>query len=135
MSSETYFNAQQAAKATGVTKVTIRTYLDRGDLPNAEQVARGKVMVWKIPLSELVAAGLLDKVKAIADEQAIQDSAKNEAIRTAKLEVELRLPNELLARADQELENYRQRERQLLLSIETSQAQGRPSFSWFRRNA
>ncbi len=67
MSSETYFNASQAAKHSGVNVVTIRDYLAKGKLPNAKQVPKGKVKVWQIPLTDLAAAGLLDKVSSASE--------------------------------------------------------------------
>jgi hypothetical protein len=137
MSSETYFNASEAAEQTGKSVVTIRHYLASNKFPNATQRPKGKVKVWQIPLTDLQAAGLLDKVSS---SKKPSERELNE-LRTSglerdydRLETELRHTKELLARAERELEDYRLRERQLFLALETKEAQERRRFSWFRRN-
>lgn len=137
MTSETYFNASQAAKETGKSLPTIRHYLASGKFPNARQRAKGKVQVWEIPLTDLVASGLLDKVSGskptTAREMAETRSTALE-LELDRLETELRLTRELLARADQQVEEYRSRERQFFAVLETRDTQERRRFSWFRRN-
>jgi hypothetical protein len=61
-------NVAQAAKACGVAEMTIRKYLgitkppQPSQLPNArKEIVKGK-SVWVIPITDLVAAGLMDKV-------------------------------------------------------------------------
>ena len=138
MSSETYLNASQASQRTGVSLPTMRKWLAAARFPNATQTAKGKVKVWQIPLTDLVAEGLLDKVSSPS--KTATDSEKSETRSTAleidndRLESELRHTRELLARADQELESYRARERQLFLAIETRDTQERRRFSLFRRS-
>jgi len=138
MSSETYLNASQASQRTGVSLPTMRKWLAAERFPNATQTAKGKVKVWQIPLTDLVAEGLLDKVSSPS--KTATDSEKSETRSTAleidndRLESELRHTRELLARADQELESYRARERQLFLAIETRDTQERRRFSLFRRS-
>ena len=138
MSSETYLNASQASQRTGVSLPTMRKWLAAERFPNATQTAKGKVKVWQIPLTDLVAEGLLDKVSSPS--KTATDSEKSETRVTAletridELEAELRHSQELLARADQELESYRARERQLFLAIETRDTQERRRFSLFRRS-
>ena len=48
----------QAAEAAQVSRVTIRRYLEGGRFPGAEQARRGKVTEWRIPIEDLLAAGL-----------------------------------------------------------------------------
>jgi len=137
MTSETYFNASQAAKETGKSLPTIRHYLASGKFPNARQRAKGKVQVWEIPLTDLVQAKLLDKVsgaKPVSPQEMAENRSEALSVELERLETELRLTRELLARADQELENYRTRERQLFMALETRETQERRRFSWFRRN-
>ena len=138
MSSETYLNASQASQRTGVSLPTMRKWLAAERFPNATQTAKGKVKVWQIPLTDLVAEGLLDKVSSPS--KTAPDSEKSEIRATAlesridQLEAELRHSQELLARADQELESYRARERFNQNSIETRDTQERRRFSLFRRS-
>jgi hypothetical protein len=138
MTSDTYLNASEAAKQTGKSLVTIRHYLSSGKFPNATQTAKGKVQVWRIPLTDLVSAGLMDKVSNSSKKPSLEVMAENRAtdleLTIDRLRGELIHAKELLARADQELESYRQRERQLFLALETKQAQDQRRFSWFRRN-
>jgi len=138
MTSDTYLNASEAAKQTGKSLVTIRHYLNSGKFPNATQTAKGKVQVWRIPLTDLVSAGLMDKVSNSPKQPTPEAMAETRAtaleVNIDRLESELRHTRELLARADQELESYRQRERQLFLALETRETQQQRRFSWFRRN-
>lgn len=138
MTSETYLNATQAAQRTGKSLPTIRHYLASGKFPNATQTPKGKVQVWRIPEADLHLAGLMGKVSK--GSQQTLETEQRETRETAlftqigQLESDLRHARELLARADQELEGYRQRERQLFLALETRQTQEHRRFSWFRRN-
>jgi hypothetical protein len=91
MTLETYFNVTQAAKQTNLSVVTIRDYLAKGKLPNATMTLKGKSKLWAIPLTDLAAAGLLDKVSYATEEQA------KEAELLA-LETELRHLKQLLAK-------------------------------------
>lgn len=61
-------NVAQAAKTCGVSEMTIRKYLGvtnpptPSQLPNArKELVKGK-SVWVIPITDLVAVGLMDKV-------------------------------------------------------------------------
>lgn len=119
-----YLNINETARETGLSIPTIRTKLERGLFPGASQVQEGKRKTWRIPFSDLLAAGLIDKVTA-GEEQ-------SEAGEIARLELELRLTKELLARADQELEAYRQRERQLFNALETRETQEARRSLWER---
>jgi predicted site-specific integrase-resolvase len=134
MSSDNYFNATQAAKHTGVNVVTIRDYLAKGKLPNAKQVPKGKVKVWQIPLTDLAAAGLLDKVSSASEAQTVEVRSTALESQISELQARLTLTEQLLARADQELEGYRQRERQLFATLETRATQEQRRRWWFGRN-
>lgn len=59
MTSETFFNVSQAEKETGKSAPTIRKYLKDGRLPNAIVSLKGKARTVSIPLSDLIAAGLI----------------------------------------------------------------------------
>jgi vacuolar-type H+-ATPase subunit I/STV1 len=138
MSSETYLNASQASQRTGVSLPTMRKWLAAERFPNATQTAKGKVKVWQIPLTDLVAEGLLDKVSSPS--KTATDSEKSETRVTAletridELEAELRHSQELRALIEQTLEDYRTRERFNQNSIETRDTQERRRFSLFRRS-
>jgi len=138
MSSETYLNASQASQRTGVSLPTMRKWLAAERFPNATQTAKGKVKVWQIPLTDLVAEGLLDKVSSLS--KTATDSEKSETRVTAletridELEAELRHSQELRALIEQTLEDYRTRERFNQNSIETRDTQERRRFSLFRRS-
>jgi DNA-binding transcriptional MerR regulator len=137
MSSERYLNASEAAELTGKSLPTIRHYLATGKLPNATQRPKGKVKVWVIPLTDLQAAGLLDKVsgsKQPSDTELSQFRTQALEHQLDLLQTELRLTRELLAERATELERYRQREQQFFLTLETRESQERRRFSWFRRN-
>jgi DNA-binding transcriptional MerR regulator len=64
MSSDKLFNISEAARATGKSIPTIHNYLKAGKLPNAISTPNGKSKTWQIPLTDLVAARLLDKVES-----------------------------------------------------------------------
>jgi uncharacterized protein YlxW (UPF0749 family) len=105
-----YYNISEAAKELGVSIPTIRLKLERKVFPNAHQVKQGKRKTWRIPLSDLIASGEMDKVKTRQELRA----EEREENRTTALEVEIdRLRaevihlTELLARADEELGVYR----------------------------
>jgi predicted site-specific integrase-resolvase len=138
MSSETYLNASEAKDLLGVSMPTFQKWLKSGKFPNATQRPKGKVMVWEIPLSDLQNSGKLDRVTGSSKEpsKAELSDLMNNALRLDldRLETELRLTKELLARADAELESYRQRERQFFAVLETRETQERRRFNWFRRN-
>ena len=138
MSSETYHNASQAKDILGVSMPTLQKWLKAGYFPNAYQHDKCKVKVWQIPHLDLINSGKLDRVSSTSKEptkaELTEFRASGLETRVAELETELRLTKELLARADSELEAYRQRERQFFLAIETRDTQDRRRFSWFRRN-
>ena len=126
-----YLNINEAAKATNLSIPTIRNKLEKGLLPGASQIQEGKRKLWRIPFSDLVAAGLIDSVKANQESgfasfpEALQQDLK-------KLQAELEATKELLRRADQELESYRQRERYLFATLETRATQEARRSLWQR---
>ena len=122
-----FLNINEAAKLTGLSIPTIRTKLTRGLLPNASQVPQGNQMRWRIPVSDLLNAGLLDKVEAVEDKAAVRSDALE--IEIDRLNTELRHLRELLARADREIERQ---SIQLLSAIETKSAQDKRRSLWAR---
>lgn len=50
----------EAAALTGVSRVTIRRYLDKGLFPNAFRTEDGshRKLPWRLPITDLLAAGL-----------------------------------------------------------------------------
>ena len=126
-----YLNINEAAKATNLSIPTIRNKLEKGLLPGASQIQEGKRKLWRIPFSDLVAAGLIDSVKANQESgfasfpEALQQDLN-------KLQAELEATRELLRRADQELDSYRQRERYLFATLETRATQEARRSLWQR---
>jgi vacuolar-type H+-ATPase subunit I/STV1 len=138
MSSDNYFNATQAAKHSGVNVVTIRDYLAKGKLPNSKQVPKGKVKVWQIPLTDLVAAGLLDKAskasESATEAQAVEVRSTAFETEIRELRTEIRHLTDTLARTDKELAIYRDRELKLYFTLETKDVQEQRRSWWFGRN-
>jgi hypothetical protein len=126
-----YLNINEAAKATNLSIPTIRAKLEKGLLPGASQIQEGKRKLWRIPFTDLVAAGLIDSVKA---NQESDFASFPEALQQDlnKLTAELEATKELLRRADQELESYRQRERYLFATLETRATQEARRSLWQR---
>jgi hypothetical protein len=126
-----YLNINEAAKATNLSIPTIRAKLEKGLLPGASQIQEGKRKLWRIPFTDLVAAGLIDSVKA---NQESGFASFPEALQQDiyKLQAELEATKELLRRADQELESYRQRERYLFATLETRATQEARRSLWQR---
>ena len=134
MSSDNYFNAAQAATQTGLSVVTIRNHLAKGSFPKAKKIVKGKSKVWAIPLTDLAAAGLLDKVSSASEAQTVEVRSTALESQISELRTEIRHLTDTLARADQELEGYRQRERQLFATLETRATQEQRRSWWFGRN-
>lgn len=124
-----YLNINEAAKETGLSIPTIRLKLSRGMLPNAHQVQEGKRQLWRIPFNDLIAAGLVDKVgqKAITDNYA--EGLRRDLESLAK---ELQATRELLNLTTQTLDEYRERERRLLYTLETRETQEKRRSLWER---
>jgi enoyl-CoA hydratase/carnithine racemase len=126
-----YLNINEAAKETGLSIPTIRAKLSRGMLPNAHQVQEGKRQLWRIPFNDLIAAGLIDKVRPGAE--ALADT-HTEALKREldSLTKELEATRELLKLTTQTLEDYRERERRLFHSLETRETQEKRRSLWER---
>lgn len=99
-----YYNINEAAQELGVSIPTIRLKLKRKVFPNAHQVKQGKRKTWRIPLSDLIASGEMDKVKTKEPEQTRSDALELEIDRLRAQVIHL---TELLERADRELGVYR----------------------------
>lgn len=69
-----------AARATGVSRVTMRRYLDAGRFPNAFRDAdsgSGALAPWRIPLDDLRAAGLdVDRPAEVASAPTAGEDAR-----------------------------------------------------------
>lgn len=126
-----YLNINEAAKLTGLSIPTIRAKLDKGLLPNAHQVPEGKRQLWRIPFNDLVAAGLIDK--ALPGPEALADN-RTQALEAQidSLTRELEATKELLRRADQVIEDFRERERRIYYTLETSETQQKRRSLWER---
>ena len=109
--------------------MTIRAYLEAkpSKLPNAFQTPKGKSKSWNIPLTDLVAAGLLDSVTSEpAQSQPKADSDSLELrVLVATLEAENNSLRERLTETKEALARAERRVDQLLpiREIETAQAQ------------
>jgi DNA-binding transcriptional MerR regulator len=106
MTTDQVFTISEAARATGKSIPTIHTYLKAGKLPNATSVPKGKSRSWQIPLTDLVASGLLDKVVSQPEPeptQAILLQLQTTQERLALAELELKLIRE-------SLDEYKERE-------------------------
>lgn len=130
MSSETHLNISEAARATGRSIPTIRNYLETKRLPNAKAVKNGERKTWRIPLTDLVAAGLLDNVKpttaSASDSQALAEARELiAALRAENGQLRERLADAQQARADL-IAAYAPR-------IETAQTQAERRRFWFSR--
>lgn len=133
-----YLNINEAAKVTGLSIPTIRAKLSRGLLPNAHQVQEGKRQLWRIPFNDLIAAGLIDKALPSPEELAdnrVRDLEREIDKLTAeldKLTAELEANKQLLKLTTQTLEDFRERERRIYYTLETSETQQRRRSLWER---
>jgi DNA-binding transcriptional MerR regulator len=102
MSSETFYNITQAANATGKSNPTIRKYLREGKLPNAIESSNGNAKTVSIPLTDLVAAGLMDTVSSAPQTpqdpiRELIDQVQETRESLARVQLELELTKERLA--------------------------------------
>jgi DNA-binding transcriptional MerR regulator len=130
MSSDKLLSISEAARATGKSIPTIRNYLDKGKLPNATSKAKGSSKAWLIPLADLVAAGLLDKVST-PSEPAL--APVSEVMELREQVAALKAENSQLR---ERLDDLKQSRADLIAAyapqIETSEKQARRR-SWFSR--
>ena len=122
------FNISEAARATGKSIPTIHNYLKAGKLPNAISTPNGKSKTWQIPLTDLVAARLLDRVESEPSGARNMEQDETQTLRekVARLEAE----NEQLKERVQDSKEFL---RALQTQIETRQTQ-EARRSWWNRN-
>ena len=128
MSTDKLFNISEAARATGKSIPTIHNYLKSGKLPNAISQPNGKSKTWQIPLTDLVAARLLDRVESepASARDMEQDETQTLSERVARLEAE----NEQLKERVQDSKEFL---RALQTQIETRATQ-EARRSWWSRS-
>jgi vacuolar-type H+-ATPase subunit I/STV1 len=139
MTSERYLNRAEASKAIGKSEPTLDGYLKAGKFPNAKKVKTGKRETWQIPLTDLVSAGLLDKVES----QPEADTASALPKQVMSFQEQLNALQELatLRAENQQLRDRlvdAERARQDLISayaprIETAERQAQRRRFWFSR--
>lgn len=130
MSSDKLLSISEAARATGKSIPTIRNYLEKGKLPNATSKPKGSSKAWLIPLADLVAAGLLDKVSSHSEPALAPVS---EVMELREQVAALKAENSQLR---ERLDDLKQSRADLIAAyapqIETSEKQARRR-SWFSR--
>jgi uncharacterized protein YlxW (UPF0749 family) len=132
MSSDKMFTRSEAVRATGKSAPTIDNYLKAGKLPNAVSIPNGRSKTWQIPLTDLVAAGLLDRVESeIASAPDIErDETQLLKERLAALEAK---SEQLENRVQDLIKRAEFAERAYQNQIETRQTQDNRR-SWWNRN-
>jgi hypothetical protein len=134
MSADNKLNISQAAKVTGKSIPTIRAALFGGKLPSAISVPKGSSKSWLIPISDLVAAGLLDQVttpsEPLRSSSEVTELKVSLAVANGKidtLEATLRGKERELELLTQQLGEYQRR-------LETAEVQTARRKSWFTRS-
>jgi DNA-binding transcriptional MerR regulator len=133
MTSETFYNLSQVAELTNLSHPTLRKYLKENRFPNAKQTTKGKVLVWAIPLTDLVAAQVLDKVSgSTTDTPEATPLSEATALgeRLGRLEAE---NEQLKERVKDLLKRAEFAERVYQNQIETRQTQEARRVNWFQR--
>lgn len=129
-----HLNINQAARLTGLSIPTIRSKLAKGLLPGAVQIPEGKRSLWRIPRTDLIAAGLVDKVSSETKTPSTADLADQRTnaleARIDILETEIRHTQEILELTKSELEGYKKRESLLFATLETRQVQEQRRTLW-----
>lgn len=143
MTSETLYNLTQVAELTKLSLPTLRKYLRENRFPNAKQATKGKVLVWAIPLTDLVAAELLDKVAGLDNSGQTSGPLSREdrlealAERAGRLEAELASMRETVEVLKDSLEQAKKAAQfaQLVAQsqIETKQVQDNRAQNWLER--
>jgi DNA-binding transcriptional MerR regulator len=128
MSSDKLFNISEAARATGKSIPTIHNYLKAGKLPNAISTPNGKSKTWQIPLTDLVAARLLDRVESEPESARNTDQDEIQRLREKVAGFEAKI-EQLEARVQDSKEFLRVLQTQLE-TRETQEARR----SWWNRN-
>jgi uncharacterized protein YlxW (UPF0749 family) len=137
MTTDKTFTISEAARATGKSIPTIHSYLKANKLPNAIAVPKGKSRSWQIPLTDLVAARLLDQVESPDPAPAVRTLSEQErdeliTLRAKAAEVQERI-KDLQARADDLLKRAEFAERAYTNQIETRQTQETRRLWWARK--
>lgn len=141
MSADNKLNISQAAKVTGKSIPTIRAALFGGKLPSAISVPKGSSKSWLIPISDLVAAGLLDQVTTSPEpkekpseltELKVALAVANGKIDT--LEATLRGKERELELLTQQLGEYQRQLGEYQRQLETAEVQTARRKSWFARS-
>lgn len=128
---------------TGLSHPTLRKYLSEGRLPNSRPGLKGKVPIWQIPLTDLVAAGFIDSVsgsdksaeasKQLSGEDRLQALAE----RAGRLQAELDQMRATVKALEQTIEQATKRAEfaQLVAQsqIETKQVQDTRAQNWLER--
>lgn len=143
MTSETLYNLTQVAELTKLSLPTLRKYLRENRFPNAKQATKGKVLVWAIPLTDLVAAELIDRVSGSANSAqptaplSREDRLEALAERAGRLEAELASMRETVEVLKDSLEQAKKAAQfaQLVAQsqIETKQVQDNRAQNWLER--
>jgi DNA-binding transcriptional MerR regulator len=128
MSTDKLFNISEAARATGKSIPTIHNYLKAGKLPNAISTPNGKSKTWQIPLTDLVAARLLDRVESEPEGARNTDQDEIQRLREKVAGFEAKI-EQLEARVQDSKEFLRVLQTQLE-TRETQEARR----SWWNRN-
>lgn len=131
MTTDRVFNISEAARVTGKSIPTIHSYLKAGKLPNAITTTTGKTRSWRIPLTDLVMAGLLDAVTQDTSDTASANSPQQSL-------GEIQTLRERLARLEAENEQLKERVKDskeflkaFQYQLETRQAQDARRRSWW----
>lgn len=130
MTTDKVFTISEAARETGKSIPTIHTYLKAGKLPNAVSVPKGKTRSWQIPLTDLVAAGLLDRVSSpepVEVSNRLLDDLQSLRERVARLEAE----NEQLKERVKDSKDFI---KLFQYQIETKQTQDNRRRLWWQRS-
>ena len=137
MSSETFFSINKAAEISNKSIPTIRKYLKLGKFPNATSKPQAKDPTrsnWKIPLSDLQAAGILDTVTGTNKKPDNSEQLQKLKEINARLEAE----NIQLSNRVEDLQEFLKDSREYLktfqLQLETKQAQ-ETRRKWWNRNS
>ena len=128
---EELLSLSEASRRTRVSLPTLRKYLAAKKFPRAK---RSKEGVWAIPFTDLVAAGLVDKVKAKGARERRRSSV--EALPEERRELErLRVEVQFLREQVRKLEAREESDRDLIRSLTQRQLEGGKLAGWFRKSS
>lgn len=136
MTTDQIFTRSEAMRITGKSGPTIDSYLKAGKLPNAKSVPKGKSNSWQIPLTDLVAAGLLDKAATQPEPEPEHNPTQELLKEIQSLKEALKLSELELGMTKTTLDEYKNRETKLFQQftnvLETRQAQ-EARRAWWKR--